>query len=440
MAYGDYEYLQLGTFIDAEKYIIAKFYVESVFPIEKAAEALAAESSVGTWTALNTMQKEIIKDKAAKVIDIDKEKKIVTIAYPNSLWEGDNIAQLLSGIAGNIYGLKEIQKLKVLDIEFNRGYVTKYEGPAFGIEGIRETLNKPTGPLLGTIIKPKLGLNEEQHAKVAYKSWLGGVDIVKDDENLTSMSFNNFYRRVAITLKMKRRAEEKTGSKKMYLPNITALPNEMYRRAQFVRENGGEAVMIDIITAGFTSVQHIRNYDLNLIIHGHRAMHGALTRDPQNGISMLILSKLARLAGIDELHIGTVIGKMEGGRSETLDMHNFLRGYWFGLKSVMHVASGGLHPGHIEALINVLGNEDVIINLGGGIHGHPDGTYAGAVAGKQAINIVHAGGHLEEALHSDKFPELKKALQKWGIHSDTPKNGLTPTEFNTELTHKNATL
>ncbi len=433
--YGGYSYLHLGEHVDPEKYIIAKFYVESTFPLEKAAEAIAAESSVGTWTEISTMQQDILKDKAAKVISIDKQSNIIVIAYPNNIWEGGNIPQLLSGVAGNIFGLKEIVKLKLLDIVLNYEYVRSFNGPAYGIEGIREYFGVYDRPLLGTIIKPKLGLDSKGHAKVAFESWYGGVDIVKDDENLTSQSFNDFYRRINLTLQLKRKAEEETGEKKLYLPNITSTPDEMYRRAQFVREQGGKAVMIDILTAGLGAVEYIRQLGLQVIIHGHRAMHAAFTRLPDYGISMLVIAKLARLAGVDELHIGTVVGKMDGGAKEVINMHNFMKSPWYGLKTTMHVASGGLHPGLVEALVNVMQDTEMIINMGGGIHGHPNGTYYGAKAGRQALELVASGKSLKEALDSDKYPELKVALKKWGLKDAEGKDVVTGNQES--MTYKN---
>ena len=433
--YGGYTYLALDQNVDLNTHIVATFYVESSLPLEQAASAIASESSVGTWTGLSTMTKEIIKDKAAKVIHIDKKNNIVKIAYPNSLWESDNIAQLLSGIAGNVFGLKEIKNLKLLDIEFNKNFLRYFEGPQFGIEGVREILGVYDRPLLGTIIKPKLGLDYKRHAQVAYEAWLGGVDIVKDDENLTSQTFNDYYLRVRLTLQYKRYAEEKTGEKKIYLPNITSRPDRLKRRAEFARSEGSEAVMIDILTAGLSQVQYLRELDLNMIIHGHRAMHAALTRDPKHGISMKVIAKLARLAGVDQLHIGTVIGKMEGGKQEVLELHKALREDWYWIKPVLHVASGGLHPGTVEVLVKILGTKDLIINMGGGIHGHPQGTYFGAKAARQAIELVAKGHSLKEALESDKYPLLKIALYKWGLLDENGNYILKPQEQG-QITYK----
>ncbi len=436
VTYGGYTFLALDERLNLDEYIVVTFYVESKLPLEKVASAIAAESSVGTWTALSTMTKEIIKDKAAKVIGIDKRNKIVTIAYPNKLWETDNIAQLLSGAAGNVFGLKEIEKLRVLDIKFNEKYLRNFEGPQYGIHGVRDVLGVYDRPLLGTIIKPKLGLDYKRHAQVAYQAWIGGVDIVKDDENLTNQDFNNYYLRVRLTLEMKRKAEEETGEKKIYLPNVTARPDRLVRRAEFAKQEGSEAVMIDILTAGLSQVQYLRSLDLQLILHGHRAMHGAFTRDPRHGISMKVIAKLARLAGIDQLHIGTVVGKMEGGKEEVLELHYALKEPWPGIKPTLHVASGGLHPGSVQALVEILGTNDVIINMGGGIHGHPRGTYYGAKAAREAIELVAAGVDLEKAIKEDKYPELKQALYKWGL-VDTDGGFKIPPKEEELLTHKN---
>ena len=171
-------------------------------------------------------------------------------------------------------------------------------------------------PLLGTIVKPKVGLNEVEHAKVCGDAWIGGLDIVKDDENLTSMSFNKFEKRIMETLKTRDNVENETGERKFYMPNITAPLSIMKNRADFVIENGGEYVMVDILTVGFSALQEIRDYldDKNIVIHAHRAMHAALTRNKKIGMTMLTLSKLMRFIGMDQINTGTVVGKLDGGK------------------------------------------------------------------------------------------------------------------------------
>ncbi|GAI36355.1 unnamed protein product, partial [marine sediment metagenome] len=246
--------------------------------------------------------------------------------YNEELFEADNIPQILSAIAGNIYGMKAIDNLRLIDIEFPKSMVNVYKGPKFGIKGIRRLLKVFDRPLLGTIVKPKVGLNPKQHAKVCGESWLGGLDIVKDDENLTSMRFNKFETRVEETLKIRDKIEIETGEKKIYMPNITAPVSEMKKRADFVIKMGGEYVMVDIITLGFSALQEIRDYldDKNVVIHAHRAMHAALTRNQRHGMSMLAIAKISRLIGMDQLHTGTAIGKMEGGKEEVVTINNII--------------------------------------------------------------------------------------------------------------------
>jgi len=373
---------------------------------KRAAGAIAAESSIGTWTEL---AREKRKDKLmAKVFAIDNSR--VKIAYPQQLFEKGNIPQILSSIAGNVFGLKELKRLRLVNVEFPRAIARSFKGPAFGIRGIRKLTGVHDRPLVGTIIKPKLGLNSEEHAQVAYEAWAGGCDIVKDDENLSNQSFNKFDKRLELTLKAKRKAEKETGEFKVYMPNITAEYNEMLKRAKEVKRKKGEYIMIDVITSGFSAVQAIRNEDLGLVIHAHRAMHGAITRSKDYGVSMSVLARMLRLAGIDQLHTGTAVGKMSEDREEVLDNMHALTDEFHGIKKSMPVASGGMHPRLVPELFKITG-KDIIIQAGGGIHGHPQGTRAGAKAMRDVVDAVTEKRTLVSA--AARSPELKEALNRW---------------------------
>ncbi|MBS7660137.1 ribulose-bisphosphate carboxylase large subunit, partial [Candidatus Bathyarchaeota archaeon] len=184
---------------------ICLFYVEPEdISIEEAAGGVAAESSIGTWTELTT-EKEYVKTLAAKVFEINGN--LVKIAYPIELFEEGNMPNILSSVAGNIFGLRSLRNIKLLDIIFPEKLLKSFRGPKYGIAGIREILRIYDRPLVGTIIKPKLGLKTEDHARVAYEAWVGGCDIVKDDENLSSQCFNKFEDRVSKTLESRDRAE-----------------------------------------------------------------------------------------------------------------------------------------------------------------------------------------------------------------------------------------
>ncbi len=412
-----------------ENDLIAMYYVEKapMTPdIEHVSMEIAKESSIGTWTDIATMSAEIAKKLKPSTYYIDKERGIIKIAYVKDLFEADNMSQILSAIAGNIYGMKALNNLRLLDISFPKDIVNAYKGPKFGIEGIRKLTKVTDRPLLGTIVKPKVGLNEIDHAKVCGQAWLGGLDVVKDDENLTSMTFNNFEKRIDETLKIRDKVENETGEKKIYMPNITAPTTIMKKRADYVIDHGGEYIMVDILTVGFSALQEIREYldDKNTVIHAHRAMHAALTRNKKHGITMQALSKIMRLIGMDQLHTGTVVGKMEGGKREVLECNEILTAQkssdnntsllnqdWGTIKAALPVASGGLSPLHIPELIEILG-KNMVFQFGGGCHGHPDGTEAGARAIRQAVDAVLSGSTLKD--YAKNHEEIRKALEKWG--------------------------
>ncbi|MBR9676809.1 type III ribulose-bisphosphate carboxylase [Candidatus Woesearchaeota archaeon] len=405
--------------------LVVQYYVEPAkgLTFEQACEQVAAESSIGTWTELSTMNKKIATKLRPSVYSINKKKRLARIAYPQELFEAGNMPQILSAIAGNIYGMKVIDNLRLTDITFPKKMVQSFKGPRYGIKGIRKMLKLPKRPLLGTIVKPKVGLDEAHHAKVAYDSWVGGLDIVKDDENLTSMSFNNFQKRIDKTLKLRDKAERETGEKKIYMPNITAETFEMLKRAKYVERHGGEYVMVDVLTAGFAGLQTVRDHVFQ-VLHAHRAGHGALTRNPKHGITMHVLAMISRLIGVDQLHIGTAdVGKMEGSPDEVLEIereieepmikgkNHILAQDWHGVKPVFAVASGGLHPGSIPKVHARMG-PDVIMQFGGGVHGHPNGTLSGARAVRQAMDAVQHKSSLTD--WAQNRVELKKALIKWG--------------------------
>jgi ribulose-bisphosphate carboxylase large chain len=375
--------------------------------LRKAAGGVAAESSVGTWTELTTV-KPYVEQLAARVFAIEGNN--VRIAYPLELFEDGNMPSVLSSVAGNVFGLRALKNLRLLDIEFPSRLVESFKGPRFGIEGIRKLLQVRERPLLGTIIKPKLGLKTVDHARVAYEAWAGGCDIVKDDENLSSQRFNPFEDRVVATLESRDRAESEMGERKVYMANVTAETETMLKRAEFVLAHGGEYVMVDILTCGFSALQTLRDQDFKLVIHAHRAGHAAFTKSPRHGIAMRPIAKVARIIGVDQLHVGTVVGKMSETKHEVLKNIEALKMPMSGLKPVLPVASGGLHPRLVPALMETFGN-DFVIQAGGGIHGHTEGTTAGAKAMRQAVDATLEGKTLEE--HAQAHHELKAALKLW---------------------------
>ncbi|MCL7413790.1 MAG: type III ribulose-bisphosphate carboxylase [ANME-2 cluster archaeon] len=389
---------------------------------------LAGESSIDTWSDISTLNPQLAEELKPHVLFADENQQTVRVAYTQDLFELNSVPQILSAIAGNIFSMKLLNNLRLMDISFPHDVIQAFKGPKYGMQGVKELLGVMERPLIGTIVKPKVGLNSEKHAEVAYNAFLGGCDLVKDDENLTDQKFNRFHKRVELTLKAGEKAEAQTGERKMYMCNITAPTcEEMLKRARIIRDLGGEYAMIDIIPVGWSALQSLRdnNEDLGLVLHAHRCMHSAFTRNPRHGISMLVIAKLIRLIGLDQLHIGTVVGKMHGERDEVLalrdecvlknvpaspDMH-MLEQDWGSIKPVFPVASGGLEPTMVPELIKIFG-KDAIMQFGGGIHGHPGGTVAGAMACRQAVDAALEGISLEE--YAKTHSELKAALDTWG--------------------------
>ncbi len=396
------------TYEPKETELLCTFQIEPEgLSLKEAAGGVAAESSVGTWTELTT-EKPYVKRLAAHVFSI--EGSVVRIAYPPELFEPANMPNILSSVAGNVFGLKTLKNLRLLDIEFPKHILDSFKGPAFGITGIRKLFKVSKRPLVGTIIKPKLGLETRDHTKVAYEAWLGGCDIVKDDENLSSQSFNPFEARLTQTLESRDKAQSETGEHKVYMINITAETQTMLRRAENVIAQGGEYVMVDILTCGWSALQTLRDQNFKLVIHAHRAGHAAFTKNEKHGISMKPIALIGRIIGIDQLHVGTGVGKMSETKAEVIENIAACKAKMGGLKPVLPVASGGLHPRLVPALIETFGN-DFVIQAGGGIHGHPDGSICGAKAMRQAVDATLEGKNLEE--YAKNHWELGSALKQW---------------------------
>ena len=416
------EFVELD-YAPAKDDLICLYYFEPAKGISprEAVGRIASESSAGTWTTLHQLPERVARIKA-RAFEINGNH--VKVAYPMDLWEAGNAPQLLSGIAGNIFGMKALRNLRLIDASLPGKYIKSFKGPGSGIHGIRSILKVEKRPITGAVPKPKIGFSAEEHAQVAYETWIGGFDLVKDDENLTSTSFNRFEERVERMAKLRDRAEKETGEQKDALLNITGETKEMIRKVKFLHEYGFRLAMIDVVTCGTASVQTLRDEcnDLGIAIHAHRAMHAAFDRNPKHGISMYFLAKIMRLIGVDEIHVGTAVGKLVGTKKEVVSIANMLRDShveagsllaqdWGSIKPVLPVSSGGLHPGLVPSVMNILGNECTLL-VSGGIHGHPDGTRAGAKAVMQAIEATMDGINLKEYAQNHK--ELQHALNKWG--------------------------
>ncbi|MHA1708005.1 MAG: RuBisCO large subunit C-terminal-like domain-containing protein [Candidatus Heimdallarchaeaceae archaeon] len=407
--------------------VVARYYVEHVKSVDQAAEEICDEESVGTWTDLRTTEgKPHVAKLRAEVLDKrvfsthdNYQSGEVTIGFQTETFDMEaGITSILSMLAGNLFGLGALRNIRWLDVHFPRSISDYFPGPKFGIEGVRKMIGTdkgefPNRPHIGTIVKPKMGLTAKEWADVAYEAAVGGVDFIKDDENLTNQPFCPIEDRTVNVLEKLDQVKEETGRTVLHAVNITAKHDVMWDRIEKVLDNGAKCLMIDVILTGFQELAAIAaDPAIKVPIHVHRTMHAAFTRNPLHGISMLPIARLVRMSGGDQLHIGSYgQGKMAEIESEVPFLKEALLSQLYDFKQVFPVASGGLHPAKVPNLIKHGGN-NMIIQAGGGIHGHPEGTRKGAMAMRQALDATLKGITLEE--YAKEHEELAKALEKWG--------------------------
>lgn len=433
-----------------------------VDPVEAGA-AVAGESSTATWTVVWTDRLTDHSRYQAKCYRVDPvpsapDQHMAYIAYDLDLFEEGSIPNMTSSIIGNVFGFKALKALRLEDLRIPVAYVKTFDGPPHGIVVEREMLNKYGRPLLGCTVKPKLGLSARNYGRVVYEGLRGGLDFTKDDENINSQPFMRWRERFLYCLEGVERAQEATGEIKGHYLNVTAATMEdMYERAEFAKELGSNVVMMDL-TVGYSAMTSMSKWARRngLLLHLHRAGHATYTRQKNHGVSFRVIAKWCRLLGVDHLHAGTVVGKLEGDPNMVAGYYDTLRDdyipanpahgiyfdqSWVSMPGVMPVASGGIHAAQTHLLLHHLG-EDCILQFGGGTIGHPMGIAAGAAANRVAVEAVikarNEGRDVlaegEEILReaARQSPALRAAIDTWGTVSfdyastDTPDVVATP--------------
>jgi ribulose-bisphosphate carboxylase large chain len=379
-----------------------------VDPVEAAA-AVAGESSTATWTVVWTdllTACDIYRAKAFRVDPVPSapDQFFAYVAYEGDLFEEGSLANMTASIIGNVFGFKAVKALRLEDMRIPHSYLKTFQGPASGVVVERERLDTFGRPHLGATVKPKLGLSGKNYGRVVFEGLKGGLDFLKDDENINSQPFMRWRERFLYCIEGINRAAAATGEVKGSYLNMTAGNNdEMITRGEFAKELGSVIVMIELVI-GYTAIQTAAIWARanHMILHLHRAGNSTYARQKNHGINFRVICKWMRMAGVDHIHAGTVVGKLEGdplmiqGFYDTLlktklaiDLPKgiFFDMDWASLRKCLPVASGGIHCGQMHQLLNYLG-DDVVLQFGGGTIGHPDGIQAGATANRVALEAM----------------------------------------------------
>ena len=396
----------------------------------------AAESSTGTNVSVSTTD-DFTRGVDALVYEIDENRELMKIAYPVELFDRNiidgraMIASFLTLAIGNNQGMGDVEYAKMHDFYVPPDYLKLFDGPATTIRDMWRALGRPVvdgGFIVGTIIKPKLGLRPQPFADAAYEFWLGG-DFIKNDEPQGNQLFAPMKETIPLVADAMRRAQDKTGQAKLFSANITADdPFEIIARGEYILETFAEnadhvAFLIDGYVGGPTAITTARRRFPQQYLHYHRAGHGAVT-SPQSkrGYTAFVLGKMSRLQGASGIHVGTMsFGKMEGEASDTNIAHMIQRDSadgpyyhqeWLGMNPTTPIISGGMNALRIPGFFDNLGHSNLILTAGGGSYGHVDGPAAGATSLRQAEQcwregadpIAFAKEHREFARAFESFP------------------------------------
>lgn len=465
------EYLFLGDeSVHNDNYLLAAYHIipASGRSLVDVATEVAAESSTGSNLKVASATNYSL-NLNARVYDVNEQTGVVKIAFPWITFDqGGNIQNIMTFLAGNIFGMSDIKGCKLLDIYFPTTMLSHYDGPSYTIDDMREYLQLWDSPILGTIIKPKIGLSPTEYAEVCFDFWVGGGHFVKNDEPQANQYFSPFEKMVDAVSEAMQRAEQTTQSRKIHSFNVSAADYDtMLKRCDYViykMNPGSFAFLVDGMTAGWSAVQTVRRKYPDIFLHFHRAGHGAYTREENPiGYSVEVLTKMARLAGASGVHTGTAgVGKM-AGRSEvditsaylalkTKTEGPYFTQYWSHIQKddsdlidlikrediVLHdsfkqrvwqkidtstdswrvvkktcpIVSGGLNPVLLPEFLEKIKTIDFITTMGGGVHSHPQGTEAGARAIIQAYDAWKQNVPLHE--YAKEHKELASAIEFFG--------------------------
>ncbi|WP_127585021.1 ribulose-bisphosphate carboxylase large subunit family protein [Paenibacillus koleovorans] len=417
----------MGTF-DA---VIAKYLIETPYTLEHAAEVMAGEQSTGTFVAVPGETPELKRKFGAQVLHIEEldvydrpalpgakppqghdgryRRGEVTLSFPLHNF-GPSIPNLLAAVAGNLYELQEFSGLRLIDLELPEAFAFAYKGPQFGIDGTRRLAGVHGRPIIGTIVKPSIGLSIEELSSLVEELALAGLDFIKDDELNANPPYAPLELKVKAVMQAVEKVADRTGTKAMYAFNITGDIDEMERHHELVAKHGGTCVMVSLNSIGFAGLAHLRKY-CALPIHGHRNQFGMLTRSPLLGMEFKVYQLLARLAGADHLHVNALNSKFYESNESVIRSVKAMKQPLFGGNLAMPVLSSGQSALTAEPTYRTLGTYDLMNIAGGGILAHPQGARAGVLSMKQGWEAAMLG--IPAETYALTHPELQSAFLKF---------------------------
>ncbi len=413
--------------------IIARYLIETAHDPAKAAEIMAGEQSAGTFVKVPGETPELLEKHGARVEQVTPLGTVpepslqgskapaksegytrveVTLSFPYENI-GSSLTSLFTAVAGNLFELSPFSGLKLLDVEIPAVFGERYPGPDFAIEGTRRLAGVYDRPLIGTIIKPSVGLSPEATADVVRQLCEADLDFIKDDELQANSPHSPLEKRIKAIMRVINEHADRTGKRVMYAFNVTGDLDDMRRGHDVVLAEGGTCVMVNMISVGLAGVIELRRHS-QLPIHGHRAGWGMFSRQPLLGMDYVAFQKFFRLAGVDHMHVNGLRNKFcEADESVIASARACLTPMPGIGATVMPVFSSGQSAKQAPATYRELGSVDLIYLAGGGIMAHPAGPGAGVRSLQQAWDAAMTGVMLSDYAASHR--ELAMALESFGV-------------------------
>ncbi|MGI4799584.1 MAG: ribulose-bisphosphate carboxylase large subunit family protein [Janthinobacterium lividum] len=418
----------------SEARFTARYTIETAFGLEETAASMAGEQSTGTFLKLSSDDDPRVQRQAASVVRVVHTGDASAPSLPGaavpkgatSVWRrgevvlswpldtiGASLPNLLATVAGNLFELQQLSAIRLRELSLPRAFLDRYPGPAFGVEGTRRLAGVQRVPLLGTIIKPSVGLDAEQTAEIVAQLVDGGIDFIKDDELQSDGAFCPFEKRVAAVMRVVNDRAQRNGRKAMVAFNVTGEIDEMQRRHDIVARHDGTCVMASLNSVGLSGFTALRRIS-SLPIHAHRNGWGLFYRSPHIGIDYRAWSTLWRIAGADHMHVNGLRNKFSETDESSIDSARSLLEPMFPDRAAtaMPVFSSGQWAGQAGETFARLGSADLIYACGGGIAGHPDGIAAGVESVRAAWEAAIEGEPVTQ--RAERTPALATALSFFG--------------------------